>query len=102
MKKLVIPIVNRTNYSKLRPLIFSLSKQIDCQIVVSSAMVLRRYANAYQDILADGFPIAKKIDCLLMNDSLESMVKTLSLSLVEHASFLEGIDSAAALLSVGD
>jgi len=75
MKNIAVSIVNRTNYSKIKPVLLELKKSdnVKINIVVSSSLLLDRYANAYKDIEKD-FVISKKINCLLSSDSLDSMV----------------------------
>ncbi|MBL11177.1 MAG: UDP-N-acetylglucosamine 2-epimerase (hydrolyzing) [Acidiferrobacteraceae bacterium] len=90
MKKTIcVALTNRTNYSKLKTVLFELSKYqtIDCHIVLSSSILLERYGSSYKDLEQDGFKIDKKIDCALMNDSHEAMAKTIGLSVVEHATY---------------
>ncbi len=99
LKRIIVPICNRTNYSKLKPILEKLSA--DIHIVVSSSMVLERYGAPYKDILNDGFNILSQIDCLLSNDTPESMVKTSALSLIEHSS-IYAKHQPNIILAVGD
>lgn len=103
MHKLIVPICNRTNYSKLQPVLCKLkiSGEVEICIVTSSDMAIDERANAIKDILADGFDIHSKIDCLMANDTLESMSKTIGISLIEHSSVYSLI-SPKAILVVGD
>jgi UDP-hydrolysing UDP-N-acetyl-D-glucosamine 2-epimerase len=91
MKNICVALTNRTNYSKLKKVLFELRKlpDVQCRIVLSSTILLDRYGNGYQDLLRDGFEIDKQIDCALMNDSHEAMAKTVGLSVVEHASYFQ-------------
>jgi UDP-N-acetylglucosamine 2-epimerase/N-acetylmannosamine kinase len=91
MKNICITLTNRTNYSKLKPVLFELRKLpgVQCRIVLSSTILLERYGNGYQDLLRDGFEIDNQIDCVLMNDSHEAMAKTVGLSVVEHATYFK-------------
>ena len=91
MKRICIALTNRTNYSKLKTVLFELRKlpDVQCRIVLSSTILLDRYGSGYQDLLRDGFEIDKQIDCALMNDSHEAMAKTVGLSIVEHATYFE-------------
>jgi len=90
MKKTIcVTLTNRTNYSKLKTVLFELSKykNINFYLVLSSSILLERYGSGYKDLEKDGFEIDKKIDCVLMNDSHEAMAKTIGLSVIEHASY---------------
>lgn len=102
-KTICVALTNRTNYSKLKSVLFELRQMqgIDCRLVLSSTILLERYGSSYQDLLRDGFEIDKKIDCVLMNDSHEVMAKTTGLSVIEHASYF-GWRKPDLLLIVGD
>ena len=67
MKNICIALTNRTNYSKLKTVLFELRqyKNIQCRIVLSSTILLERYGSGYVDLLRDGFEIDKQIDCAL-------------------------------------
>lgn len=91
MKNICIALTNRTNYSKLKTVLFELRqyKNIQCRIVLSSTILLERFGSGYEDLLRDGFEIDKQIDCALMNDSHEAMTKTVGLSVIEHATYFQ-------------
>lgn len=102
MKNIAVSIVNRTNYSKIKPVLLELKKSdnVKINIVVSSSLLLDRYANAYKDIEKD-FVISKKINCLLSSDSLDSMVQTSALSMMHHSEYFRD-NTPDLLLVVGD
>jgi len=103
-KKICVPITNRTNYSKLKYILFELRLRFGnpaINIVASSTILLEKYGKAIQDLESDGFQIAKRIDCILMNDSHEAMAKTVGLSTTEHASYFAEYKPDM-LLVVGD
>jgi len=103
IKTVCVALTNRTNYSKLKTILLEIRKQqnIYPRIVLSSTILLDRYGNSYQDLIQDGFEIDKKIDCVLMNDSHESMAKTVGLSVIEHATYFKW-RKPDLLLIVGD
>lgn len=81
-------LTNRTNYSKLKLVLKELKKYEDVRldIIASSSVLLEKYGMPYKDAEKDGFQVTEKIDCLMMNDSHEAMVKTAGVSLIQHAS----------------
>ena len=91
MKNICVSLTNRTNYSKLKPVLLLLREfdEVDIHIVLSSTILLDRYGNGYQDLVKDGFDIDFKIDCTLLNDSHAAMAKTVGLSIVEHSSYFQ-------------
>jgi transketolase C-terminal domain/subunit len=42
LKKIAIPLVNRTNYSKARPILSELAKVVKCEIILSSSIILEK------------------------------------------------------------
>jgi UDP-hydrolysing UDP-N-acetyl-D-glucosamine 2-epimerase len=104
MKKTIcVSLTNRTNYSKLKAVLFELSKydQVVSRLVLSSSILLERYGSGFKDLEKDGLVIDKKIECVLMNDSHEAMAKTIGLSVIEHASYFESCKPSM-LIIVGD
>lgn len=101
--KLLVPIVNRTNYTKLKSLLLRLQSDNGLEVVValSSGVVVRELSDSADDIYRDGVNVIAEVDCLMMNDSLDAMVKSLGLSLIAHSSILK-TESPNALLVVGD
>lgn len=103
MKRVAVALTNRTNYSKLKKVLLCLNRaqDIEISIIASSTVLLERYGKAFEDLVRDGFAIARKIDCVLMNDSHEAMAKTTGLSMIEHAGAFAALKPDL-LLVVGD
>lgn len=101
MNKLLVPICNRTNYTKIKPVLSLLKNKLDINMILSSSMVISHIGDSYLDIINDGLTDIRKIDCLMFNDSLESMSKTIGLSLIEHSS-LYAEEKPNAILITGD
>lgn len=101
-KNICVIIVNRTNYTKLKPILLELNKyDVNLNIVGSSSLILDKYANTYHDVEGDGFVIDSKINCLLSKDSHESMLITSGLSMIQHSKYLND-NRPDLLLVVGD
>lgn len=103
MKSILVPICNRTNYTKLKPILHRLRKpgEVSVDLLVSSGMVVSSRGSGLSDVQSDGFNVACQIDCLMMNDTLESMCKTSGLSMIEHATCYAR-EKPDAVLIVGD
>ena len=102
MKKILVPLVNRTNYSKLRPVLQNLHKRTNITIVLSSSAALKDYGNIRDDVEKDGF--YKKIivsDSCLRSDSHVSMNKNIALSMIQGSILLEQ-EQPDLVLIVGD
>ncbi len=100
MTKLIVPICNRTNYTKLKTVLCEFTT-VQPLISLSSSIISDKYGNAYTDIIKDGYNIASRIDCLFMNDSTGNMARTCGLSMIEHASLYERTKVDGVLI-VGD
>ena len=102
-KNICVLLSNRTNYSKIKPVLKELNRtdKFNLKIVASSSLLLEKYGNPFNDIIKDGYSIDHKIDCLLMNDSHESMAKTTSISMILHANYF-GNNKIDLVLVVGD
>jgi UDP-hydrolysing UDP-N-acetyl-D-glucosamine 2-epimerase len=102
-KKICVVITNRTNYSKLKLILAELKSYefLEVEIVASSSILLGKYGTPYQDIENDGYKIAMKIDCVLMNDTHEAMITTVGLSMIQHAVYLTS-SKPDIVLVVGD
>ncbi len=104
IKILSVPICNRSNYSKLKPILLELKRRnagIDIRMLLSSDMALENTPTAVDDINADGLSIDKKVNCLLMDDTLACMGKTIGVSMIEHSAYFES-RRPDGLLVVGD
>jgi|APSaa5957512535_1039671.scaffolds.fasta_scaffold68472_1 UDP-hydrolysing UDP-N-acetyl-D-glucosamine 2-epimerase len=105
MKKYIIFVVitNRTNYSKLKLILKELKckSNIDLKIIASSSILLEKYGAAYKDLESDGYKIDVAIDCTMMNDSHESMVNTVGLSMIKHSGYFTSL-SPDLMVIVGD
>jgi len=87
----------------MKPLMLKLkqSGKVNLDVIVSSSMVLDKYASAYKDIESDGFEIKGKFNCLVEGDSHESMVQTAAMSMIHHSNFFKE-NKPDLLLVVGD
>ena len=103
MKTICVLITNRTNYSKIKPILFnlSLSNKVKINIVLCSSAIISKYGNLIELIQNDGFQVSFKIDSLLMNDGHASMAISSGISMVQHATFYQN-NHIDAILNVGD
>ena len=102
MKKLGVIITNRTNYSKLGPILFQLKKTnlFLIEIITSSASIISKYGNLITELKDEGFQI-KKIDNLLLNDEHSSMGISFGVSSILHSNLFSE-NEYNFLLVVGD
>lgn len=101
MKKILVPIVNRTNYSKLRPILKKLKGRAEVKLVLTSAASIEDLSSIRDDIAKDGFNNITSIDSCLRSDSHSSMSKNIALSMIQYSSMLD-IENPDLVLVVGD
>lgn len=102
MNRLMVPIVNRTNYTKLRPILDNLknNNNIELKVIPSSGIVVPSLGDSLKDVIED-LEIGSVIDCLLKNDTPEGLSKSVGISIIEHARTMRDLKPKA-LLAVGD
>jgi len=102
MKKILVPLVNRTNYSKLRPVLKNLKGKINIKIVLSSGAAVKDFGSVKEDVESDGF-FDKIIiaDSCLKSDSHSAMNKNIALSMIQNSNILEQ-ERPDLVLIVGD
>lgn len=102
-KNILISICNRTNFTKLYPVLKELkkSKKINLKIILSSTIANTRYSDAFNDIKRRRFKINEYFESSMLNTTHEAMSNNLSLSIVKHADYLKKT-KIHLYLSVGD
>lgn len=102
-KNICVLITNRTNYTKLKPVMMELNsnKKFKINVVVSSSGILKKYGNISEKIKEDGFHVDYLMDNLLLNDKHSSMGITLGLSCIQHSTYFEN-KNIDIILTVGD
>ncbi len=101
MKKILVPIVNRTNYSKLRPILKKLKNEADVKLVLTSGATIEELSTIREDIKADGHLNVVSIDSCLRSDSHSSMSKNIALSMIQYSSMLDA-EKPDLVIIVGD
>ncbi|MDC0213268.1 UDP-N-acetylglucosamine 2-epimerase [Gammaproteobacteria bacterium] len=105
MQKFRISVVltNRTNYSKLKLILrmLRIHEDVELSVAASSSLLLEKYGAAYRDLEKDGVAINEFIDCLMMNDSHESMANTIGLSVLKHSTYFSKFKPSLVII-VGD
>lgn len=83
MKKIAIVTGSRAEYGLLRPLIkaINLDSDFELQLIVSAMHLSKEFGYTVSEIIADGFPIVRKIECLLSSDTAIGISKSMALAL---------------------
>jgi UDP-hydrolysing UDP-N-acetyl-D-glucosamine 2-epimerase len=103
MKNICILITNRTNYSKLKPILINLSDSnaVTIKIVLSSSAIISKYGNLIDLIRSDGFNIDTTLDTLLLNDTHSAMATSAGISMIQHSAYYQN-NNIDFILTVGD
>ena len=91
MKKIVYISGSRSDYSLIKRTLLRLSQITELTIVATCMHLSNQFGNTYKEIEADGFQV-RKVDMLLDNNSLGSMVKSLGIGLYGISQVLEEIN----------
>ena len=91
MKKIAVVTGTRAEYGLLKPLIKALhnDSSIKLQLLVTAMHLSREYGMTVNEIINDGFPISRKIECLLNSDSAMGVSKSIAFALSSFAEAFE-------------
>ncbi len=80
MRKIAVVTVARSDYGILRPLLKKLhqSGRCDLQLIAGGTHFEARHGSTFQEILADGIPVAAKVPTPVKSDDAEGATKALS------------------------
>lgn len=92
-KKICVVTGSRAEYGLLEPLLLLLAKtpEFHLDIVATGSHLSDRHGNTYQQIEADGFRLAAKIDIDLADDSPMGIARSMGLGLIGFGEVLERI-----------
>jgi GDP/UDP-N,N'-diacetylbacillosamine 2-epimerase (hydrolysing) len=90
MKQIVYISGSRSDYSLIKRTLAGLDIITELTVVATCMHLSNQFGNTYREIESDGFKV-KKVDMLLDNDSLGSMVKSLGIGLYGITHILEDI-----------
>ncbi len=91
MKKIVYISGSRSDYSPIKRTLAHLNQITELTIVATCMHLSNQFGNTYKEIESDGFQVIK-VDMLLDNNSLGSMVKSLGIGLYGISHVLEDIN----------
>lgn len=102
-KKICVVTAARAEYGLLKNIIKKLSavSGFTVDVVVTGMHLSPDFGLTYQEIEADGIPIAKKIDILLSEDTPSAVSKTMGQALIRFADYFESAKPDL-LLVLGD
>ena len=102
LRNLYVATSNRSDYIKVKPVLTEMTERdIPFGIVVSGSHLALKQGYTYQSIEADGFKIREMLANQMDGTSLESMTKSVGISIIEHAHFFAR-ETPSSILLVGD
>ncbi|MDT3698273.1 MAG: UDP-N-acetylglucosamine 2-epimerase [Thermincola sp.] len=92
-RKICVITGSRSEYGLLRCLIRHLheDKEIDCRLIVTGSHLAPEFGLTWQEIVRDGFVIAKKVEILLSSDTRTGTCKSMGLALIGITDALEDL-----------
>ncbi|MFV8224391.1 UDP-N-acetylglucosamine 2-epimerase [Christiangramia aquimixticola] len=89
--KITVFTGTRAEYGLLRPLIKEIqeSESLELQLIVTGMHLSKEFGYTVNEIVADGFIIAKKVECIVSSDSAGGITKSIGLALMGFADALD-------------
>ena len=90
-RKIAVVIASRANYGRAKSLLQEIKnrKDLELQIIVSASALLRKYGNVSELIKKDGFSVNASIYMVVEGGTLETMVKSTGMAIMELSSLFE-------------
>jgi UDP-hydrolysing UDP-N-acetyl-D-glucosamine 2-epimerase len=103
MRKVLIVLVDRANYGRLKPVMHAVKAHPDLalQVVAAGTMVLERFQQPVQIVRDDGFDVGGEVYLELEGSTPATMAKSLGFGVVEFASEFQRLKPDVVLL-IGD
>jgi len=102
LRNLFIATSNRSDYIKIKPVLQEMkNRDIPFNIVVSGSHLALKQGYTYKSIENDKFEINEMLNCQIDGTSLESMSKSVGLSVMEHSHFFAR-EKPSSIMLVGD
>lgn len=103
MRKIAIVTGTRAEFGLLRPLIKAIQEdeQFYLQLIVSAMHLSSEFGYTVTEIEKQGFPITKKVECLLSSDSAVGVSKSIALAISGFADAFEDLQPNL-LIVLGD
>ena len=92
-RKICVVITARPSYSRVKTALKAIAEHeaLELQLVVAASALLDRYGNVVNEIVKDGFTIARRVHMVLEGESPISMAKTTGLGLMELATAFDDL-----------
>lgn len=98
-----VVLVDRANYGRLKPVMAAIQKhpELRLQVICAGTMVLERFDQPVEVVLADGFPADGRIHTELEGSTPATMAKSLGFGVIEFASEFQRLTPDLVLI-IGD
>jgi UDP-hydrolysing UDP-N-acetyl-D-glucosamine 2-epimerase len=102
LRNLYVATSNRSDYIKVKPVLAEMKyREIPFSLVVSGSHLALKQGYTYKSIEADGFEIREMLANQIDGTSLESMAKSVGISIMEHSHFFAR-EKPSSIVLVGD
>ncbi len=102
-RKICVVLVDRANYGRLKPVMYSISKrsELELQVLAAGTMVLERFQQPVNVVRSDGFPVNGEVFMELEGSNPVTMAKSVGFGIVEFANEFRRLKPDMVLL-IGD
>lgn len=102
LRNLYVATSNRSDYVKVKPVLTEMTERaVPFSLVVSGSHLALKQGYTYKSIEADGFEIREMLANQMDGTSLESMAKSVGISIMEHSHFFAR-EHPSSIMLVGD
>ena len=87
-RTICVVVASRANYGRIKSLLHEIdnSSELELEIVLSASVLLRNYGNASDIIKKDGFNVSASVYMVVEGGTLETMVKSTGMAIMEFSS----------------
>lgn len=102
-RKICVILVDRANYGRMWPVMREIRDDpgLQLQVICTGTMLLERFGNAIDQVLADGFPVDGRVYIELEGSVPATMAKTIGFGIIEFTTELQRLQPDIVLL-IGD
>ena len=103
MRKILVFIGSRANYSSIKSVMYSIKKhpKLKLQLILGASSLIEKYGDLVELIKKDGFKIDDQLSTLVEGQNPMSMSKTAGLGIIEISSSLNKLKPDI-VITIGD
>ncbi len=87
-RRVAVPLVDRANYGRMRPVLQEIHRRpdLELQVIGAGSMVLERFGLPIEEVIRDGLPVVSRIHLEVEGSIPTTMAKSVGFGAIEFAS----------------